>query len=221
MINLKSLFVALAAMFMTATAASAGPIQTITFSGNLGYGWDGAAQFGAVGDLGGAAYSITLSFDTSQLKNDSCGVASNNSCNWNFGASGITETVTIKGITKAYTAAGQIQFCACSADAIYLSTSGSGAGFSGSFVDSNKLFSNHANVNNPNLLLDFTNVALTSGDFGSYNLGPGGSTSFGLTPRTLSAARAAAAVPEPITLSLFGAGFAGAVAMRRRRARKA
>lgn len=220
MLNFKSTVVILTALLATVSSAYAGPIQTIAFSGLLGYGWDGSAQFGAVGDLGGAAYSISLAFDTSLLKNDTCGAAANNSCNWTFGATGITETVTIKGVTKSYTSGGQIQFCACSNDAIYFNTSGSGPGFSGSFVDTNKLFSNHSNVNNPNLLLDFTNVALTSGDFGSYSLGPNGNTSFGLTPQSLSASRASATVPEPITSALFGVGLAGIYTLRRRKKAK-
>lgn len=221
---LKHVLCGLAAGFLLSVSnAQATPvIQTFTLSGTgiIG-GYDGGHQFGAGYSFPNSlAYSVTLAFDASALTGDTCNTASSNSCNWNFGAGGISETVTINGITHTYTAAsGGIQYCVnCGGNFVNIFTTGPGAQFSGNFTDATKqLFSSTTDANDIFLPNDVTNIAIT-GTFQS-NIGPGGLTSFVIAPTRLTAdpADAASAVPEPMTLSLFGATLFGAVAMQRRK----
>jgi hypothetical protein len=219
----KSLLAA-AALLLTATGAEATPVlETITFTGTVASGWDGSAQFGPVGSIAGAPYSITLAFDPAALSADTCGSASNNSCNWNFGA-GTTEAITINGVTKTYAAtSGTIQYCACGGDSIYIQAHGAGGlYFGGSFQDSTTLFKSQANVNNPLLLVDVAKAALINGQFQSSGLG--GNTSFNVAVNAITdhygSAVAAARVPEAPSLAflLAGAMMLGMFATGRRNA---
>jgi len=203
---LKSIFAAAVLLAAMATAAQAGPIQTISFSGTTAFGFDGSAQFGVSGrSLANKAYNISISYDPATLTNDTCGASSNNSCQWNF--TNVTETVTINSITKSYAlTSGTIQFCACGNDSVFISASSGGMQFGLNFTDSNLLFANQVNVNNPMLLLDLANLPVTNANFQTSGLG--GNTSFGLVPTAITTNLAAAtAVPEPLTLSLFGTGL--------------
>jgi hypothetical protein len=219
-------FIGAAALFLGAIAsASATPLQTITMTGTTGYGYDGSGQFGSSGgDLGNKSYTLVISYDPTALKNDTCGAAANTSCTWNFGASGITETLTINAITKSYTlTSGTIQFCACSSDQVYINAQLGGTQFGLNFSDTNKLFSSHTNVNLATLLLNVTSLPVTSTNFQTSGLGGnasgnGGQTSLGFNPTAITTNfSTGAAVPEPFTLSIFGAGLVGAAAMRRRK----
>lgn len=217
---LSGLAVALA---LFAGEAHATPIQTITFGGQLGYGWDSSGLFGPANTnfTNANAYTVTLSYNPLALTGDTCGVSANNSCQWNIGVGGLSESVTINGITKIFTASsGTIQFCACSTDAIYINTNNVQIGLS--VQDTSLLFKNHSNVNNPLLLQDFTNVSLTNGNFGTSGLGPDHNTSFGANPSKLSAsyssgAVVAAAVPEPSSLALLSGGLMALLFFARRR----
>jgi hypothetical protein len=217
-----ALFAAATALLFSAANAEATPIS-LTFTGQISaYGmYDGSQQFGPNsygGNLNPLNYSIAISYDPATLTADSCPTGSvNNSCQWNFGASGVSEAITINGITKTYTAtSGNIQFCACTTDAIYITASSNGVEFGGSFVDSTSLFSSQTNENAPNLLVAFSDVSLSSANFQS-STSVGGNLSFSTTPKFLSDSLPATPVPEPFTLSIFGAGLAGAAALRRRK----
>src|SRR5581483_1281320 len=97
---------AVAALASIATSASATPaVETLTWSGTLGFGTDGGpAQFGGANfaSLTGDPYSIALSWDPTAAV-DGCGGASNTNCFFTLGT-GATEVVTVNGVTHTYTA---------------------------------------------------------------------------------------------------------------------
>ncbi len=113
--------------------------------------------------------------------------------------------MTINGITKIFTAtSGTLQFCACSTDAIYINTNNVQIGLS--VQDTSLLFKSHSNVNDPLLLLDFTNVSLTNGSFGTSGSGAGSQHQLWCQSEhaeRVYSAGAVARVPEPSSLSLF------------------
>jgi hypothetical protein len=134
---------------------------------NVAYGYDGSGQFGVSGtSLANKTYNVTISYDPTALMNDTCGVSANNSCQWNFGGTGVSETTTINSIIKTYAlTSGTIQFCACGNDSVYIAASSGGLQFGLNFSDTNLLFSNQLNANNPKLMLDFTNLSVTNANF--------------------------------------------------------
>jgi hypothetical protein len=208
---------AVVCLFLSVAAANASPIQNITFTGNLSSGQDNSKMFGLGTNIAGDAYSITLSYNPSAFTGDSCGSATTaNFCTFTLGAGGLTEAITINSITQTFTAAtGTIAFGTGGGDTIQVQGS-NGVTFSAGLTDSTSLFSSQSDVNNPELLLNVTNLALSSGSFNTSNGGP---LSIGGSPSRITTSLVTS-VPEPITLSLFGAGLAGAAAIRRRRKTK-
>jgi hypothetical protein len=215
------------AAFGAATAANATPLETISWSGTLGYGTDGnPAQFGGANyaQLGGLSYSISLSYDPSALTNDSCGSSTSiNYCNWVFGASGITEVIVVNGHAPiSYTSSGPggTLGIGVSNDQINISIGGIPQFGLNISNGGTALFASITNANNPTFA--FTNVSV-NGSFNDSNLGGAGGASLGGNISKLSATYSSGvttdpvAVPEPLTVSLFGAGLAGAVGMRRRK----
>ncbi len=172
-------------------------------------------------------------FDPTALTGDTCGASPNNSCNWNFGPSGLTEVVTIDGISKTFVGlGGGIQYCSCGGfDQIHLNTSNVQIG--ADFVLAAPIFKNQlatifpVNVNDPLILVDFNSIAVLAADFGTSGLGPIQNVSLGLNLLVLSASYApngtgpgnTTHVPEPSSIALFGAGLAslGLLAMARRK----
>ena len=125
--------------------------------------------------------------------------------------------ITVDGSEKTYTSAGPggSLGIGVSPDAINLSIGGTpqfGLNIGGTFAG----FGSNANIE------DF-NIASTSvtGSFGSSNL-TGGASLGGNGPFTFSAVYSSGvtSVPEPISVSLFGAGLAGMAAIRRRKKTK-
>ncbi len=183
-------------------------------------------HFGIAYNFSPLPFSITLTYDPSTFSGDTCGVAAGTSCTWNVSA--LTEQITINSHVKTYTAPGTITYCvsaSCGGDTISFSALAPSLVFGGTLKDTNLLFSSQTNVNNPNLLVAFSNVALT-GSNSSSAISTDGSLFLNVTPAILGSsggvsdpAPAAVAVPEPVTLSLFGAGLAGAAALRRRKKR--
>lgn len=196
----KSILGAAAALFLSVACAHATPVQTLSFSGVLGYGYESSGVFAAPNSqLAGKAYTVSLTFDPGALTGDTCGTAANNSCNWNFGAGGLTETVTINGVTKTYTAtSGQIQYGINGGDTINITANGpNGLYIGGQFTNSSKtLFKSQTNANDPLLLVDIANLAV-SGQFQSSGLGPDHNTGFGANLTLLNAAYASGLVQSP------------------------
>ena len=214
--------IAVAGLIFTTIAAQATPTETLTWSGTVGYGSNGSpAQFAGAGGngvgLAGDAFTIQLIYDPATLTGDTCS-GPNTYCNWVFGASGITEKITVKGSTETYTSpgpGGSLGIGVSSDGAINLSIGGTpqfGLNISGT----TPLFGSNANIE------DF-NIASTSvtGSFGSSGL-TGGAQVGGNGPFTFNAvySSGATSVPEPISVSLFGAGLAGMAAIRRRKKAK-
>jgi hypothetical protein len=185
--------------------AEATPIQTLSWSGTLGYGTDaGSPLFGttAWAGLGGAAYSVTLSYDPTTLLNDTCGSSTSiNYCNWTLGSA--TESITVNGITRTFTATsgnigigvggGQINF-----------TMGGVPQF-GLNVTGGNLFAGLTNANFTTY--SFTNLAV-NGSFQASNLN-GASLGGQISSLSATSDGGTTPVPEPLTLSLFGAGLIG------------
>jgi PEP-CTERM motif len=215
--------IAVAGLIFVTTAAQATPTETLTWSGTLGYGSNGTpAQFAGAGAAGasltGDAFTIELIYDPATLTSDSCGVSSNTDCSFVFGASGVTEEITVKGSEKTYTSAGPGGSLGVnvSPDGFNLSIGGTpqfGFNITGTFAG----FGSNANIE------DF-NIASTSvtGNFGDSGLTGGAQVGNGSGTYTFSAAYSSGvtSVPEPISVSLFGAGLAGMAAIRRRKKAK-
>jgi hypothetical protein len=200
----------------SATAASASPIETLTFSGTLGYGTDsgGTPQFGSVknASLTGDVFTIALSYNPTSLTGDSCGVSTTvTNCNWSVPSA--SESITVNGITHTYTGTGGNIGIGVNSDQINFSIGGTPQ-FGLNVSDGSSLFASTTNGNFTTY--NFSNVAVT-GNFGSSGLS---GASLGGSLTTLSASFTNTSVPEPFTLSLFGAGLAGAAAFRRRREKK-
>ena len=171
--------------------------------------------------LSNDTYTVALSFDPTALTGDTCGSSTSiNYCNWVFGASGVTEVVTVNGHAKTYTSAGPggSLGIGVSSDAINLSIGGVPQ-FGLYITDGSSLFASTSNANNPEF--NFSNISV-SGNFGDSNLGGSSGASLGGSVTKLSASFTSGGsdpvrVPEPVTVSLFGAGLAGVAAIRRRK----
>jgi PEP-CTERM motif len=231
----KSMLLAVAAsLALSVTAAQAIPTETLTLSGNITSGIDTSGLFGVVGHVFTSLdpYSIQLVYDPTALTNDSCSGPSNN-CTWNFGATGLTEIITIAGITKSFLASsGTINYCSCGgSDQIHINTSSLLIG--ANFFTLAPIFKNQiatlipANVNNPLALLDFTNLPLLGASLTTSNLGPLQNFNLAVTPFQLSAVYSPGTpvrVPEPASIAMLGAGLASmslfAVARRRKNTKR-
>jgi hypothetical protein len=206
--------------------AMAAPIDTITITGTWNSGTkDSAGLFGAVGsDLGGKSYTVTYSFDPDTLALQSSSNGCTTNCTYNFGTNGLTETLTAldgsKLVTDTLSASnGSVQVCGsangCGSVRFDITNVNSG----GLYVNDLHLFATgqneqffiNANVGSDPTFLDIQDALGSLQDISSFD----GDTISGFS--TVSVSFASTAVPEPLTMSLFGAGVAGMAAFRRRR----
>jgi hypothetical protein len=218
---MKFLVAAVAAFFLSTLGAVAGPIDTITITGAWNSGTkDPNGVFLAKGaDLGGIAYTTVYSFDPATLVLQTAGCSTN--CTYKFAS--ITETLTAMGSTQTLTAnnSGTVQVCSAANGCGSIRFQLSNVNNNGLIISDLHDFSNGAqfftstNLSSNPTFLSVTNINGSLQDIGSFN----GINITGF--KTVSINAVTTAVPEPLTLSVFGAGIAGAFAARRRKAKKA
>lgn len=224
---IKTLGAAVAALLLSTLAAVATPLDTVTVTGTWNSGTkDNAGFFGTAGsDLGGKAYTVTYSFDPTALT-----LASSASCNtdclYNIGTNGLTETLSaLNGstlVTKtAAVSNGSILFCSSASGCGSIRFDITGVNSNGVTIGDLHLFSSGEQLYTAtNLATDptFLNVTNAGGSLQDINTFQGDTIS-GFQHVSVSFANVA--VPEPLTLSIFGAGLVGAGVLRRRKLKKA
>jgi hypothetical protein len=221
---MKLIFAAVAALFLSTLAAAAGPIDTITVNGTWNSGTkDPNGIFKPAGsDLGGTAWTAVYSFDPSTLILQTMGCSSN--CTFKF--TSITATLTVGSMVQTVTAlnSGTLQVCAaangCGSIRFQIQGVNTGSGSSGLIIGDLHDFSNDGTqfFTSTNLSSNPTFLSVTEGSTGSLQDDTtiaGIRTTGFKNSATLNAVTTA--VPEPFTLSVFGAGVIGAAAMRRRK----
>jgi hypothetical protein len=223
---LKIFAVAGAITLLSFSSVLATPIDTITVTGIWNSGTtDVAGLFGTAGaSLGNKAYTVTYSFNPSTLTLQGSSAGCTTNCTYNFGTNGLTETLTALDGTTLVTDSlvasnGSVMVCGAANGCGSIRFDISGVNSDGINISDLHLYANEQIFTSSNVNTDptFLNVLDAGGSLQDQNTFDGDSiTGF----QTVSVSFANTTVPEPLTLSIFGAGLAGAAAIRRRRNKK-